>query len=93
MQFKLNSKELIFMPEVQGRQSALKSEGTDSKMRKSGDICFHNFLKFCDTESVFPDFEGPLNTMIYTIKFVIQRLRNEFKVGGQNIRELKVRPM
>ena len=28
-----------------------------------------------------------------TIKFVIQRLRNEFKVEGQNIRALKVRPM
>ena len=57
-------------------------------MSKSGDICFPNFLKFWDTESVFPGFEGPLNTMIYTIKFVIQRLRNEFKVGGQNIRAL-----
>ena len=62
-------------------------------MRKSGDICLPNFLKFWDTESLLPGFEGPLNTMICTIKFIIQRLRNEFKVGGQNIRELKVRPM
>ena len=51
-------------------------------MRKSGDICFPNFLKFWDTESVFPGFEGLLNTMICTIKFVIQRFRNELKVGG-----------
>ena len=27
-------------------------------------------------------FKGPFNTMICTIKFVIQRLRSELKVGG-----------
>ena len=43
---------------------------------------------------VFPGFEGPFNTITCTIKFVIQRLRNESKVGGGlNIRALKVRPM
>ena len=77
----------------QGRQSVLKMRGTDSKIRKSGDICFPNFLKFGDTESVFPGFERLLNTMICTIKFVIQRLWKEFKDGRQNIRALKVRPM
>ena len=46
-------------------------------------------FRILDTELVFPGFEGPFNTMICTIKFVIQRLGG----GGVNIRALKVRPM
>ena len=59
------------LSETQGRQSVLKSgEGGRLEMRTSGGMLLE-FLKFWDTESVFPDFEGPINIMIYTMKFVI----------------------
>ena len=41
---------------------------TDGDKNKSG-VCFLNYLKFLDTESVFPGFEGPLNIFIYAKKF------------------------
>ena len=95
--FALSWRRRSFLQVLQSTEprATIRSKKWGGQTRKWGSpgICFPNFLKFWDSESVFPGFEGLFNTMICTIKFVIQRLRNEFKVQGQNIRALKGRLM